>query len=135
MRRTPLVHEELSYIMRGILFEVHNELGQFRNEKQYGDCLTSKLSARKIPHVREKVLQPSFEGEFKGRNRIDFLIDDKIIIELKVAPGFSRDTYNQCQRYLVSTDKKLLLLVNFYHKTLIIKRILNPKYKPIQSNP
>jgi GxxExxY protein len=77
----------------------------------------------------------SFPGEAKGWNRLDFILEDKIILEIKVVPSFSKDIYQQCMRYLVSSDKELLLLVNFYYKTTVIKRILNPNKLSPQSYP
>ncbi len=126
MERIVLIHEVLSYILRGIFYEVHNELGKFRNEKQYCDLIEEKLKVKLLNYGREIVLNKSFVGEKKGRNRIDFIVDNKIIIEVKATPSFSRNDYMQCQRYLVSSGLKLCLLVNFGLNGCVIKRILNP---------
>ena len=48
-----LIYPELSYTLTGICFEVHNELGRYAREKQYGDLLEKKLKERKISHKRE----------------------------------------------------------------------------------
>jgi GxxExxY protein len=127
--RTSLVHEELSFTIRGILYKVHTYLGSYRNEKLYCDAIEQGLKVKGLTHEREKVLKKLFEGEKPGRNRVDFLIENKVIIEVKVVPCFSRDIYNQCTRYLVCSNKELLLLVNFRPKNLVIKRILNPEYQ------
>jgi GxxExxY protein len=124
-----LIYGDLTYLIRGILYSVQNELGNYRNEKQYGDAFEFKLKENNIKYEREKVLDISFEGEQKGRNRIDFIIEDKIIIELKCLPCFSKESYFQCMRYLVSTNLKLALLVNFRPKSLIIKRIINHQFR------
>lgn len=124
--RVKLIEKELSYIVRGILFEVHNELGRYRNEKQYCDAIAFKFQNRSIKFEREKVLDPSFQGELKGRNRVDFIVEDRIILEIKTVPYLSRNEYNQCLRYLTSSDKELVLLVNFSPGSCIIKRVLNP---------
>lgn len=120
-----LIHKDLTYILRGLLFAVHNELGEFRNEKQYGDAFAQKLRDAGILFEREKVLPPSFVGEQSGRNRVDFLINNIIIIEIKHAPALSKNDYHQCQRYLVSLNLDLALLVNFHGKYLMVKRVLN----------
>jgi GxxExxY protein len=75
-----LVYKDLSYIITGLLFEVHNELGRFCNEKQCCDLFEKLLIENKIKYEREKVLPKLFEGEKSGRNRIDFIIENKIII-------------------------------------------------------
>jgi GxxExxY protein len=82
-----------------------------------------------MSYEREKVLPPSFEGEHAGRNSVDFLIEDKIILEVKVIRFMGREEYYQCLRYLEALNKKLCLLVNFRDKHLKIKRVINPKAK------
>ena len=80
--------------------------------------------------MREKILLPSFSGERKGRNRVDFVINEILIIELKTVYCLSKDDYFQCQRYLSTMDLDLALLVNFRPKNLLINRVLNhEKYK------
>ena len=120
-----LLYKDLTYIVRGILFETHNELGRMLKEKQYCDLIEVKLKERKIRHLRESVLPPSFEGEHKGRNRVDFIIEGKKILEIKTVSFLSKNDYWQCQRYLSSTNLELLLLVNFRSKFLTVKRLLN----------
>lgn len=127
--KVPILHEQLSYIIRGILYTTHNYLGQYRNEKLYCDAIERGLQVKGLRYEREKVLPIQFVGEHSGRNRVDFIVENTIIIEAKVIPAFSRDIYAQCLRYLVCSNKELLLLVNFYPKSLVIKRILNPQMK------
>ncbi len=120
-----LLHRDLSYALRGLLFEIHNELGQFRNEKQYGDAYENKLQRDKYYYEREVILPPTFTGEHTHRNRIDFVVEHLIIVEFKHVPAVSRDDYLQCQRYLVSLNLDLALLVNFRTRYLTVKRVLN----------
>ena len=122
-----LLYKDLTYRIRGIMFEIQNELGRFRNEKQYGDALASKFDQNAIKYKREFILPISFDGEKIGRNRVDFLVEDLVIIELKCEPVLTRDDYHQCQRYLESTDLDLALLVNFRPRYLLVRRILNHK--------
>ena len=120
-----LIYPESSYKITGILFAVHNELGRFRNEKQYADAIESYLKQYEIPYKREEALPPSFEGEEKGRNKIDFLIASKIVLEIKAKPFVSNDDYRQVRRYLVALNRKLGILVNFRQRYIKPKRILN----------
>ena len=120
-----VVYPELSYKITGILFDVHNNLGRFCNEKQYADFLENELKKLKVKYEREKILPKAFESEMKGRNRIDFLINNKIILEIKAKRIIIREDYYQVKRYLVAFNKKLGLLVNFRDKYIRPKRILN----------
>jgi GxxExxY protein len=120
-----VIYPQLSYKINGILFAVHNELGQFCNEKQYCDLIENYLSKFNLRYEREKTLPPSFEREVKGRNKIDFLIEDKIILEIKTKRFLMNEDYYQVKRYLVALNKKLGILVNFRRKYITPKRILN----------
>lgn len=125
MLKQKIIYQELAYKINGVLFFVHNELGRFCNEKQYGDAIERKLKDLDIKYERELILPSSFCGEVRGRNKVDFLIDDKVVLEIKAKNFVGREEYYQVRRYLDAIGKKLGLLVNFRNRNLIIKRILN----------
>ena len=120
-----LIYKDLSYEITGLLFEVHNELGRYCNEKQCGDLFEKKLKDRGIKYEREKIIPPSFNGEKFGRNRVDFIIEDQIIVEFKCKRIIGREVFYQMQRYLIAFNKKLGLIVNFREKYLKPKRVIN----------
>lgn len=120
-----LIYPELSYKLNGILFAVHNELGRFRSETQYADGIERYLKLYGVPYEREKVLPQSFEGEQAGRNKVDFLISGKIVLEVKSKRMLEKPDYYQTRRYLIASGKKLAILVNFRDKFLKPKRVLN----------
>lgn len=126
---TKLIYPELSYEINGILFAVQNEHGRFCNEKQYCDAIEGYLKKFKINYEREKILEPSFPDEKKGRNKIDFLVGGKIIIEVKAKRFLTKDDYYQTKRYLQALNMKLGILVNFRSKYIEPKRILNSAIK------
>ena len=128
MNNKEIVYPELSYKICGLCFSIHNQLGRYRNEKQYGDALESLLKENKVLYVREFSLPQSFDGEKSRRNIVDFLVDNKIIIELKSREAVLKEDYIQMMRYLVSSNKKLGLVFNFRQKYLRPKRVLNSKY-------
>ena len=47
-----LIYPDLSYLLNGILFKIHNQLGRFRNEKEYGDALENELNKAAIKYER-----------------------------------------------------------------------------------
>lgn len=129
MMNSSVIYPDLSYRINGILFATHNELGRFCNERQYCDRLEEWLKTLKIPYQRELVLPPSFESERAGRHRVDFLIDGKIILEIKAKRIIGREEYFQSRRYQNALGCKLTLLVNFRQRYLQIKRIINPSVR------
>lgn len=122
---TKIIYPDLSYFITGLLFQAHNKLGRYSNELQYADCIESLLKDSKINFEREFVIPPIFEKEFPGRNRVDFLIDKKIILELKAKRLLNKDDYYQTRRYLSALNLKLGILVNFRDQFLKPKRVLN----------
>ena len=126
--KSNLIYPNLSYDITGILFETHNELGRFCNERQYGDFIEKRLKEEGIKYEREKNLPTSFEGEGQNRNRIDFVINDKVILELKCKRMIEKNDFYQMKRYLIAYNKKLGILVNFRAKYLQPKRILNSQF-------
>lgn len=112
-----VLHPELSYKITGILFDVHNELGPYAREKQYGDLIEKKLKESKIPYKREVSI-----GD--GGNILDFIVNEKMILELKAIRILTRENYRQIQNYLQQTKLDLGLLVNFRSKYVKPSRII-----------
>lgn len=112
-----LIYPKLSYAIVGACFEVHNSVGRFAREKQYGDVLEAKLKEKSLSYERE------IEIDYSG-NRLDFLVEDKIVLELKSKEVISKEDYIQIQRYLQQANKKLGLLVNFRNRFLKPIRVI-----------
>mgnify|MGYP001617152685 FL=1 len=112
-----LIYPELSYTVTGILFSVHNVLGPYAREKQYGDEFETQLKRKDISYKREVVIGDS-------GNILDFVIKDKIAVEFKAKRILTREDYFQVQRYLQEARLKLGLLVNFRNKYIKPVRII-----------
>lgn len=120
-----IVYPELSYRITGLLFRARKTLGVFANERQYCDMIETLLKDDGFAYEREKLLPSSFEGEARGRNRIDFLVEGKIVLEVKTKSFLTKDDYYQTRRYLHALKKKLGILVNMRRYYIHPKRILN----------
>ncbi len=110
---------DLTYKINGILIEIHKELGSYAREKQVCDLIEIKFKERGVNYQREVRIGDS-------GNIIDFIVDGKIILELKTRPFLIREHYDQVKRYLTQTNLMLGLLINFRSQRLQIKRVLNP---------
>ena len=120
-----VIYKELSYLITGLLYKTHNDLGRYKNEKQYGDYFEFLLNKNNIKYQREAKLETSFPGEKNRRNVCDFIIEEKIVVEFKANKFLMREDYFQVKRYLSSSRLKLGILVNFRQKYITPKRILN----------
>ena len=119
-----VLHPELSYKIMGLCFQIQNNLGRFRNEKSYADALEEALKETNVSYKREFRIPISFKGELQGRNIPDFIIEDKVIVDIKAKRLITRDDYFQVKRYLSVSGKELGIIVNFRPKYITSKRVL-----------
>ena len=117
-----IFYPELSYILNRIFFKTHKELGRYSKEKQYADALENIFKEKGLLYKREYRVYRS--DEFTG-NITDFIINDCIIVEIKAKKFITKEDYYQLQKYLISSNKKLGLLVNFRDNFIKTKRVLN----------
>ncbi len=116
------LYEDLSYKIRGCAFKVYNALGFGHKENVYQKALEAELTKDKINFEKEKALSVLYDGKKVGIYKPDFIIDNKIIIELKAVPLMPKDYEVQLTYYLKSTDYKLGFLINFGSGKLDIRR-------------
>jgi len=123
--KNKIIQKELSYKIVGILFQVHDNLGRYCREKQYGDLLEKLLIEKGIKFKREYPIII----ENKKTYFVDFYIEDILLLDIKCKLFITKDDYYQMRRYLEFCNLELGIIVNFRNKYLQPKRILNPKLK------
>jgi GxxExxY protein len=109
-KNVEIFYPELSYILNGIFFETHSELGRYSKEKQYADILEDKFKLKGLLYKRECRI---YKNEKFTGNITDFIINDCIVVEIKAKKFITKEDFYQLKKYLISTNKKLGLLVNF----------------------
>lgn len=122
---TKLIYPELSYKICGYLFYVHNNLGRFRKEKEYADAVEIVFEENGLKFERESMIKNNFLNKKLNFYKLDFLIDNRLILEIKSKPAIEKSDYYQLKKYLESKKLKLGLLVNFRDKYLKPHRVLN----------
>lgn len=122
-----LLYEDLSYKLRGIFFQIYNEIGPGFKEEIYIRALIKLLEEEKIPHNQEQEFSLDFHGQKIGSTRPDLVIDGKVIIETKATDVLHTTFEKQTLSYLKATGLKLGFLVNFGNSRLEIKRFVNEK--------
>lgn len=126
-----LLYGDLTYKIRGAMFAVHKALGSGHKEIVYQMALAREFQLANIPFVIEKILDIIYRDKKVGTYRPDFVVDDKVIIELKAVSFLTRDTEVQMSYYLRGSNYSLGLLVNFGSRRLEIRR----RIYTIRANP
>ncbi len=124
-RKIQLVYPDLSYKLVGILFTVFNELGYGYQEKYYQKAIAKLLKENNVK-LQEQVYAPlEFKGEKIGGYYLDFLVENKLIIEIKKGDRFLRTNIEQVYSYLKRFNLRLGIIANFTGRGLKFKRIVN----------
>lgn len=129
-----LIEPELSYKIIGACFRVHSELGCRYQEKYYQRALEEELRAEGIKYNKELKVDLLYGDKVIGKYFLDFLIKDKIVLEMKVAKFFHKDDIKQVLGYLKSKNLEFGILVNFRKDKLEYKRVLNPDMRDNSEN-
>lgn len=121
-----ILYPELSYKVRGLLFTVCNSYGLDLREKIYQKAFAELLSEESIVFEREKRVDifSVNNGRKIGLYIPDFVIEDKVIVELKAEPFIHKRSIAQAYSYLRISKYELAFIVNFGGEKLEIKRLL-----------
>ena len=119
------IYSELSHSIIGSCFDVQNSLGSGRPEKTYQKALAYELHSRKINFSEQVVTDLKYKDIRIGNRRFEFLVDNKIIVELKVGNFLGKSEFEQIFEYLQMSGIKLGLLILFSTSGVKIKRIIN----------
>ena len=125
LRRKDLIFPELSYTIIGILFEVYNNLGPGYKEKYYQKAIATFLQNMGIPFKEQVHCPIIFKDNNVGHCYLDFLIANKVILEIKSGEKFLKQNIRQIYSYLKTKNLKLGILANFTKEGLKFRRILN----------
>ena len=120
MGKTPLYEEELSEAIIGAAVEVHRHLGPGLLESAYQICLAHEFYLRNIPYQQELTIPIEYKGlKLDANYRLDFLVDKKIVVELKAIEVVLPVHEAQLIPYLQLTGCRAGLLINFNVDRLI----------------
>jgi GxxExxY protein len=120
-------YEALTHQVIGCAMEVHRNLGNGFQELIYQRSLALELDEKGIEYAREVDMDISYKGVIVGSRRVDFLIKNKILVELKAVKELDDVHLAQAMNYLEAYDLQVGLLINFGGRSLEFKRIHNNK--------
>lgn len=121
------LHEELTYKIIGILIKVHNTLGCGFSERIYQRAVTEDLKREGLKVETEKEIEIVYHAKVIGKYKLDLVVEDKIILELKAAITTARIFKDQLISYLKGTSYQVGILANFGTPKLEYYRLFRAK--------
>jgi GxxExxY protein len=122
---TDIVFKEESYRIMGLCMEVHRILGKGFAENIYKDALEYEFNKNKIPFEREKKYDVKYKDIcLQHKYFADFVVFDKIILEIKCEKGIIEQHVKQTLNYIAAAHIKLGIVINFGEDSLTYKRIV-----------
>ena len=122
---TNILYRDESYAIIGALFEVYNNLGSGFSEIVYKDALEHEFKNREISFTREKEYSVSYKNIILPHKfYADFVVDNKIILEVKAVENLHDKFFAQCINYLKVSKCRLAILANFHKDLLDHRRIV-----------
>ena len=122
MKQDPITHEII-----GCAMEIHRQLGAGFQEVIYQRCLEIELGVKGLQFGREVEQPIYYKGNKVGTRRADFIVDKRIVVELKAVLALENAHIVQAKNYLHAYDLDLGLLINFGGKSLEVRRIFRPR--------
>ena len=132
--------QELTHKIIGAAMEVHKLLGNGFQEVVYQRALAIEMQMQNILFVREQEMPLEYKGYNVGTRRVDFFVEDKIMVEIKAIINLEDVHLAQAMNYVEAYKLEIGLLINFGSKSLQFKRvhnnkILNPDLKGVKDYP
>lgn len=126
-----LIYKELAYKLVGCFYAVYNELGPGFKESVYHKALAIEFDIQRIPYEEEKRISVKYKAENAGYYTPDFVIDKKIIVEIKAVDIMPKLYETQLYYYLKGTEYKLGYIVNFGSPRIDVRRRIYEKSQNI----
>lgn len=124
MTRHVLLYKDLTEKIIGYIFQIYNEIGYGFREKAYQHALAYRLEKDKIPYKKEDYGVVKVLGKPVARYYADFVIDNKVVVEIKIANEFYSSHIQQLLSYLEGKRMKVGLLFLVCPKGVKLKRLV-----------
>jgi GxxExxY protein len=121
-------HKDLTAKVIGCAMEVHRTLGVGFLEVVYARALALELESSGVGFLREQEMPIIYKDKKIGERRVDFVVEGKIMLEIKAVSELENLHLVQAKNYLEAANFEVGLLINFGSKSLQFKRLLNTRY-------
>ena len=126
-----LKHDDITRKIIGCAMRVHSALGNGFQEVIYQRSLDIEMTLEGLSFEREKDMQIFYREDEVGTRRVDFFVENLVMVELKALILLEDVHLAQALNYLEAYNIEVGLLINFGCKSLTFKRLLNKKFKPV----
>jgi len=120
-----LEHEDLTDKIIGCAIEVHKKLGPGFLESIYENALIIELQRQNLRIEQQKEVMIKYDGVEVGRHRLDLIVDNTIVVELKAVKNIEDIHFAIVKSYLKASGKEHGLLINFSRPVLEVKRVIH----------
>jgi len=120
----PFPHKEITHAVIGAAFEVYNELGYGFLHRVYQNALQIELIRRGHAAELEKRISVRYKPAAVGEYHADLIVDDSVLIEIKIAPQYDKRDEAQLLNLLKATGFKVGLLINFGRSKVEHRRLV-----------
>jgi GxxExxY protein len=120
-------YQELTHKVIGCAMQVHKSLGNGFQEVIYQRALEIEMKANNLNYEREKEMKIYYRDVAIGTRRVDFFVEEKIMVELKAVTDLEEVHLAQAMNYLEAYNMEIGLLINFGGRSLEFKRVHNNK--------
>ena len=121
-----MAHDELNTLTEqviGAAIDVHKVLGPGFTERIYAKALQMELRTRKVPFTIERTIRVEYKNQLLGHHRLDLVVGDALVVELKAVYEVNNFHIAQMLSYLKASRIKLGLILNFGRSRLAVKRV------------
>ena len=122
-----MAHEELKELTQNVIggaIEVHKAIGPGFSERIYAKALQQELVERDVPFTVEQSIRVKYKGRLLGTHRLDLVVKEAVVVELKTVHKIDRTHIAQVLSYLKASGKRVGLIFNFSRGVLEIKRVV-----------
>lgn len=121
-----MAHEELTEVTEQIIrsaINVHKAIGPGFTERVYAKALQLELEEQRVPFAVEQPIRVKYKGQLLGMHRLDLIVREAVVVELKAVYAINNFHIAQMLSYLKASGKRLGLILNFARGKLDIKRV------------
>lgn len=129
MQNSKELHADLTHKIIGCAMQVHRTLGNGFQEVIYQRCLAIEPEKNGIYYEREQDIPIYYDGHNVGARRADFLVENKVLVEIKALVNLEDVHLAQAMNYLEAYKLDVGLLINFGAQSLQFKRVLSKNFK------